>query len=143
MNAGALVRRSSAAEGFSLEVQEAEENFDLSLIAAFEIDVLPQLGDRQISDALVIQLAKVLSHDSRLHANLHGTRSDGCKARATPHKSNNSRDSETVNMGENGIGSTVSGAPLPRGRFSYWCFDQVCLVCSDTATKVRFRSLYS
>lgn len=136
-NADTLMICSSAAEGFSLEVQEAEENFDLSLIAALEIDVIPQLGDRRISDALVTQLAKVLSHGSRLH-DLHNIRSHDSsppptKANANHHKANDSHDFETVDMSEYGIGSTVSGTPLPRERFSYWCFDLLCLVCSDTA----------
>ena len=116
---------SSSAEAFSLEVQEAEENFDLSLIAALEIDVIPQLGDRRIPDSLVIQLAKVLSHGSRLH--------DLRSENSSLPKANESHDFETVDMSEYEIGSTVSGAPLPRERFSYWCCDLLCLVCSDTA----------
>lgn len=133
-NANDSMIRSSAVEAFSLEVQEAEENFDLSLIAALEIDVIPQLGDRRISDSLVIQLAKVLSHGSRLH-DLHNTRSENSSppTKTNANRKSNDHDFETVDMSEYEIGSTVSGAPLPRERFSYWCFDLLCLVCSDTA----------
>lgn len=110
---------SSATDTFPLEVQETEENFDLALIGALEIDIMPQLGDLRIPDSLVAQLAKVLRQGSRLHD------SDvAC---------DESHDFETVNMHEYSIGSTASGAPLPRERFSYWCFDLLFLICSDTA----------
>lgn len=122
---------SSAADGFSLEVQESEENFDLALIAALEIDVIPQLGDMRIPDALVTELAKVLRQGSCLH--------DADMPPVTPtagesppsHKSTPSHDFETVSIHE--YGSTFSGTPLPRERFSYWCFDLLFLICSDTA----------
>ena len=44
---------SSAAERFPLEVQDAEEKFDLALIATLEIDVVPHLGDSRVSDAII------------------------------------------------------------------------------------------
>jgi hypothetical protein len=49
-------RRSSAADSFSLEVQESEENFDLALIASLEIDVIPQwsLSWRKFYDMVVV-----------------------------------------------------------------------------------------
>ena len=110
---------SSVADSFSLEVQESEENFDLPLIAALEIDIIPQLGDSRIPDSLVTQLAKVLRQGSRLHDS--DVNHDGLD------------DFETVDMSEYSVGSTASGAPLPRERFSYWCFDLLFLMCSDTA----------
>jgi hypothetical protein len=106
-------------DSFPLEVQEAEENFDLALIGALEIDIIPQLGDLRIPDSLVTQLAKVLRQGSRLH--------DSDMACDELH------DFETVDMNEYSIGSTASGAPLPRERFSYWCFDLLFLICSNTA----------
>jgi hypothetical protein len=122
---------SSVADSFSLEVQESEENFDLALIGALEIDVIPQLGDLRIPDSLVIQLAKVLRYGSRLHDSEedHSINSNA----PSHHRSQESHDFETVDLHEYGIGSTVSSSSLPRERFSYWCFDLLFLVCSNTA----------
>jgi len=132
---GGILADCSVADSFSLEVQESEENFDLALIGALEIDVIPQLGDLRIPDSLVTQLAKVLRHGSRLHdsdAALDEVNSVGSSS-PSHRKSKESHDFETVDMREYGIGSTASGASLPRERFSYWCFDLLFLVCSDTA----------
>jgi hypothetical protein len=37
-----------------LHVQEAEEKFDLSMIATLEIDVVPHLGGPQVPEYLVV-----------------------------------------------------------------------------------------
>lgn len=125
---------SSAADAFTLEVQETEENFDLALIASLEIDVIPQLGDSRIPDLLVTQLAKVLHQGSRLHDSDVGSGSESpMNDSMSKHRSHDSHDFETVSMSEYGIGSTGSGTALPRERFSYWCFDLLFLICSDTA----------
>lgn len=58
---------SSIAETFPLDVREAEENFDLALIASLEIDVVPHLGDSKIPDDLVSQLGKILERGSKLY----------------------------------------------------------------------------
>jgi len=128
-------RRSSVADSFSLEVQEWEENFDLALIASLEIDVIPQLGDIRIPDSLVTQLAKVLRHGSRLHDSVAPPARDQSvdSSKHSRNKSQESHDFETIDMLHYGIGSTVSGPSLPRERFSYWCFDLLFLVCSNTA----------
>lgn len=136
-------RLSSVADTFSLEAQEAEENFDLALIGALEIDVIPQLGDLRIPDTLVTQLAKVLRHGSRLHdldtVSDEEPSVDG--SRPSQHqKSQESHDFETVDMGQYGVGSTVSGSSLPRERFSYWCFDLLFLICSNTAKGISNHS---
>ncbi|KAF7985483.1 hypothetical protein HWV62_5261 [Athelia sp. TMB] len=127
---GGILADCSVAESFSLEVQEAEENFDLALIGSLEIDVIPQLGDMRIPDTLVAELAKVLRHGSCLH---EADVPNSPPVATTPpsHKSSSSHDFETVNMPE--YGSTFSGVSLPRERFSYWCFDLLFLICSDTA----------
>ena len=132
------------ADSFSLEVQESEENFDLALIGALEIDVIPQLGDLRIPDSLVTQLAKVLRHGSRLHdsdAALDEVNSVGSSS-PSHRKSKESHDFETVDIREYGIGSTASGASLPRERFSYWCFDLLFLVCSNTAKGISKNHTY-
>lgn len=51
-----------------LDVQEAEENFDLSLIATLEIDVVPHLGDPRVPNGLILQLATILQQGSLLQA---------------------------------------------------------------------------
>jgi len=50
-----------------LDVQEAEENFDLALIASLEIDVVPHLGGSRIPDDLVSQLGKILERGSKVY----------------------------------------------------------------------------
>ena len=54
---------SSAADQFPLDVQEAEEKFDLALIATLEIDVVPQLGDARVPDSVIV---------CYLHCNTYG-----------------------------------------------------------------------
>ncbi|KAJ7026944.1 hypothetical protein C8F04DRAFT_1008614 [Mycena alexandri] len=124
---GGILADCSATETFSLETQEAEENFDLALIGALEIDVVPHLGQKRVPDALVGQLAKVLQQGSRLYE---------AELASNPHSpvsSSGSREFEKIEMdGHYENGSTQSGALVPRERFSYWCFDLLFLICSNT-----------
>ncbi|KAJ7472175.1 hypothetical protein FB451DRAFT_1351838 [Mycena latifolia] len=124
---GGILADCSAAEAFPLEMQEAEENFDLALIGALEIDVVPHLGDKRVPDALVGQLAKVLQQGCRLYE---------AEVASNPHSpvsSSGSREFEKIEMdGQYANGSTQSGTLLPRERFSYWCFDLLFLICSNT-----------
>lgn len=118
-------------------MQEAEENFDLALIGALEIDVVPHLGDKRVPDPLVGQLAKVLQQGSRLYE---------AEVASNPHSpvsSSGSREFEKIEMdGPYENGSTQSGTLLPRERFSYWCFDLLFLICSNI-TKGRSISYYA
>lgn len=119
---------SSAVEAFPLEIQEAEENFDLALIASFEIDVAPHLGDKRVPDDLVSQLAKVLQQGSRLYE------SDVEPVVAANPADNTQRSEriDAVDMQKHyDLGSTESGSLVPRERFSYWCLDLLFLVCSN------------
>ncbi|KAJ7187153.1 hypothetical protein C8R46DRAFT_1172029 [Mycena filopes] len=124
---GGILADCSATETFSLEMQEAEENFDLALIGALEIDVVPHLGQKRVPDALVGQLAKVLQRGSRLYE---------AELASNPHSpvsSSGSREFEKIEMdGQYENGSTQSRALVPRERFSYWCFDLLFLICSNT-----------
>lgn len=129
-----ICRFSSVAESFPLEVQEAEENFDLALIAALEIDVVPHLGDSRVPDYIITQLARVLLQGSQLRDEddyqLPSPRSlpDG--------STRSSQDFDKVErFGDHSLpmGTTDVGRFLPRERFSYWCFDLLFLICSDTA----------
>lgn len=125
---------SSVAETFTLDVQEAEENFDLALIAALEIDVVPHLGDPRVPDYIITQLARVLLQGSQLRDEdeyqLPSPRS------LAGGSSRSSQDYEKVErFGDHSLamGTTDVGRFLPRERFSYWCFDLLFLICSDTA----------
>ncbi|KAJ6523337.1 hypothetical protein B0H19DRAFT_1201883 [Mycena capillaripes] len=123
---GGILADCSATEAFPLEKQEEEENFDLALIGALEIDVVPHLGEKRVTDLLVAQLAKVLQQGSRLYE---------AELASNPHSpvSSSSREFEKIEMdGQYENGSTQSGALLPRERFSYWCFDLLFLICSNT-----------
>ncbi|KAJ7102802.1 hypothetical protein C8R44DRAFT_682224 [Mycena epipterygia] len=123
---GGILADCSATESFPLEKQEAEENFDLALIGALEIDVVPHLGDKRVPDSLVGQLAKVLQQGSRLYEVEVGSNPH------SPISSSGSRDFEKIEMdGHYDNGSTQSGALVPRERFSYWCFDLLFLICSN------------
>lgn len=131
---------SSVAQAFSLELQEAEENFDLSLVASLEIDVVPHLGDKRVPDALVAQLSRILQQGSAVYdsevdssiispSNLSGSGSS-------------LRSIQQINVEDKyNIGNTDFGALVPRERFSYWSFDLLFLICSDT-TKGASLTLY-
>src|ERR1700675_1419012 len=80
---------SSAAEAFPLEAQEMEENFDLAIIGALEIDVVPHLGDIRIPDSLVSQLAKVLQQGSQLYEPDHGSEDSRSASPTLPNSSVN------------------------------------------------------
>lgn len=123
------------------EVQEAEENFDLALIASLEIDVIPHLGDVRVPDSLIMQLAKVLHLGSKLREFDDASPPPSPPPPSTPPKkgSRTARSSDSFEKvdvaGDRDytVGTTDSGTSLPRERFSYWCFDLLFLICSDTA----------
>ncbi|KAJ7842842.1 hypothetical protein B0H14DRAFT_3868774 [Mycena olivaceomarginata] len=123
---GGILADCSATEAFPLEKQEEEENFDLALIGALEIDVVPHLGEKRVPDALVGQLAKALQQGSRLYE------SELSSNPHSPVSSSGSREFEKIEMDGQYDGSTQSGALVPRERFSYWCFDLLFLICSNT-----------
>ncbi|KAI0738261.1 hypothetical protein C8Q80DRAFT_1207991 [Daedaleopsis nitida] len=143
---GGILADCSAVEQFSLDVQEAEENFDLSLIASLEIDVVPYLGEPSVPDYIVCQLARVLQQGSRLRsiddedlppspASLPDVQlpRGGKRTSLTGTTSKELNRVEKFGDGSVGVGSTAAGHFLPRERFSYWCFDLLFLICSDTS----------
>lgn len=118
-----------------LEMQNDEENFDLALVAALEIDVVPHIGDARVPDYVVAELAKMLQRASQLHESddepvtpppPRPQQVNGVKGKhpAAPGATSIPRDV---------VGSTVPGKLLPRERFSYWCFDLLFLLCSNVA----------
>ncbi|KAK0441196.1 uncharacterized protein EV420DRAFT_1650111 [Desarmillaria tabescens] len=135
---GGILADCSPAEEFPLDVQEAEENFDLALVAALEIDVVPHFGDPRLPDSLVSQLAKILHRGSLLYESDVGPTSPRSPSPEGAVKTVSPNTAEFVNANI-GHGSTDSGFLLPRERFSYWCFDLLFLICSNT-TKDQERS---
>ncbi|KAG6810738.1 hypothetical protein H0H92_010542 [Tricholoma furcatifolium] len=124
---GGILADCSAAEEFSLEVQETEENFDLALIASLEIDVAPHLGDSRVPDYLVGQLAKILHLGSRLQESLHDAASQDITDIT-------SQKVESIPVHYNS-GTTETDPLVYRERFSYWCFDLLFLICSHTTSE--------
>ena len=126
------------AESFPLEVQEAEESFDLALVAALEIDVLPFLGDNRVPDYIIRQLAKVLQQGSHIRETPDylppSPKSPNTKS---PRASYEFEKTEPFGNPALAEGTTEPGRFLPRERFAYWCFDLLFLVCSDTAKGVH------
>jgi hypothetical protein len=139
-----LLRSSSAADAFTLDVQESEENFDLALIASLEIDVVPYIGDRRIPDILVSQLGKILHRGSQvcgvegesLSIPLSGSSSSALSisSNSTSGPLSPAVQIIPVDIDErySNLGTTEIGKLAPRERFSYWCFDLLFLICSDT-----------
>ncbi|KAH7925996.1 hypothetical protein BV22DRAFT_1111998 [Leucogyrophana mollusca] len=129
---GGLLADCSTAENFSLEVQEAEENFDLALISSLEIDVIPHLGDARVPDYLIAQLAKILHQSSQLYkenSEAQRLESPAVNEPSTASSSLDSHDFEKLDL--DSIGSTSTGVLVPRERFSFWCFDLLFLICSN------------
>lgn len=132
MGANLSTIHSTAAESFSLDIQEAEENFDLALVAALEIDVVPYLGDGRVPDFLVSQLGKVLQQGSQVYE-YDGLSSSSSTPGSPSGNSQSSSGFEKIDIdGYREKGSTEFGSVVPRERFSYWCFDLLFLICSDT-----------
>ncbi|KAI0795954.1 hypothetical protein C8Q75DRAFT_791099 [Abortiporus biennis] len=131
---GGIQADCSAADSFPLEVQEAEENFDLALVASLEIDVVPHLGDTRVPDYVVSQLARVLHQGSQLR---ESEDYEPPSPKSLETRSNrSSREFEKIEKFGDGqlvSGTTDGGRHLPRERFSYWCFDLLFLICSDIA----------
>jgi hypothetical protein len=134
---------SSAADTFALDIQESEENFDLALIASLEIDVVPYIGDHRIPDTLVSQLGKIL-HAGSQACDVEDESSiipltGSSPSTLSPSNSASSPISHAakiipVDIDErySDLGTTEIGKLAPRERFSYWCFDLLFLICSDT-----------
>lgn len=131
--------RSSPAESFPLDVQEAEETFDLSLIAALEIDVVPYLGDLRVPDYIITQLATVLQRGSRIRDDQDylppSPTSPGIKSPRESYEFDKTDKFGDIPPLE---GTTEGGRFVPRERFSYWCFDLLFVICSDTAKGKTF-----
>lgn len=131
---------SSFVDTLSQEAQEAEEQFDLSLVTSLEVDVVPHLGDQHIPDHLIVQLGRTLQIASRIHdldvsrmpygeSSIPTPPLEGPSLRAQMARSTSfdAGDASAI------YGTTNTGILLPRERMSYWCFDLLFHVCSDSA----------
>ncbi|KAG1719544.1 uncharacterized protein EDB91DRAFT_1240566 [Suillus paluster] len=125
---GGILADCTATESLSLEDQETEENFDLSLISSLEIDLVPHLGDARVPDYLITQLAKILHQASQLYESGIDISCPGSPPRDTAKASDDSRDSHDFEKVELDIGTTAPG------RFSFWCFDLLFLICSNVTS---------
>ncbi|EUC64796.1 MON2 peripheral membrane protein, putative, partial [Rhizoctonia solani AG-3 Rhs1AP] len=73
---GGLLADCSAAESLPLDVQDAEENFDLALLSSLEVDVVPHLGGTRVPDYVITQFARILHAASALHVGGPGPKSN-------------------------------------------------------------------
>ncbi|KAH9475059.1 Protein MON2-like protein [Psilocybe cubensis] len=157
---GGILADCSTAENFSLDVQEAEENFDLALIASLEIDVVPHLGGPRVPDVLVAQLGKILLQGSKIYrvedsemspmtsrpSSFSSVSSTADVPSLSMRRGSTSTDATSpavsispplkvikvdVDVNYPDLGTTDFGNLVPRERFSYWCFDLLFLICSD------------
>lgn len=93
-------------------------------------------------DYIVSQLARVLQQGSQLRVtdddlppsptSLPDVPPGSGKA-AEDHFSRDFEKLERFGDGHIGMGTTAPGRFLARERFSYWCFDLLFLICSDTS----------
>lgn len=127
-----------------MDVQESEENFDLALLASLEIDIVPYIGNRRIPDILVSQLGKILQRGSQV-CGMEGESSSMPLSGSSSSTFSTSSNSASfpispaaqiipvdIDEGYSNLGTTAIGKLAPRERFSYWCFDLLFLICSDT-----------
>ncbi|KAH7341760.1 hypothetical protein B0J17DRAFT_647820 [Rhizoctonia solani] len=115
---GGLLADCTAAESLPLDVQDAEENFDLALLSSLEVDVVPHLGGTRVPDYVITQFARILHAASALHV----VGGSGPKSNA---------ESEPW---EDEDATTESMRSVPRERFAYWAFDLLTLVCAVVET---------
>ncbi|EPQ28595.1 uncharacterized protein PFL1_03898 [Pseudozyma flocculosa PF-1] len=116
----ALSADCSAASELPAEQQEADERFDLCLLATIERHVLPVLGGEAVPDDLVRRVGRALISNSR-----------PCAVQAPDVRSGPpANGSHVPTIPSLGLSAEVL-ADNPRERFAYWCFDLAMLACSD------------
>ena len=113
-----------------MDEQEADENFDFSVIACLENDVVPQLGDPRLSDKVVVELGQTLQRGSTVYE-LEDTLSASSTATAGISRAAPGVEQVNVDTQYSELGSSRTGKTAPRERFSYWCLDLLFAVCSS------------
>ena len=125
---------SSVIETFPLEAQAEDESFDLMVVEALKIDVLPFIGDSRVPDHVVQQFANVLQHGSKIWDMAEyrppSPASPGISPPTIPAQLDKKEQFAQRAIAE---GTTESGRSFSRERFAYSCFDLLFLVCSDDA----------
>jgi len=139
---------SSAAESYPLDIQEAEENFDMALITSLGKHVVPYLGDFRVPGTLVAQLGQILQQGSTINQVVDMSSSPS--SLSSPSNLPDLADSQTsahrkppastlvtsfvekveLDIRYSELSSTRTGKLVPRERYSYWCFDLLFLICS-------------
>ena len=120
-----------------MEVQDAEEEFDLAYIKVLQANIFPYLGDSRVPDDLISQFGKMLQNASRLHRldidRPRSPESIGGKTLVEEHhgKLRGLREFDDLDFTQM-VGTTVPMVQLPRERFAYWCFDLLFLICSNS-----------
>ena len=120
-----------------MEVQDAEEEFDLGYIKALQTDIFPYLGNSRVPDDLVSQFGKMLQNASRLHRldidRPRSPESIGGRTLVEEHhgKLRGVREFDDLDFTQM-VGTTVPMVQLPRERFAYWCLDLLFLICSNS-----------
>lgn len=92
--------------------------------------MIPHFGDLKIPDSLISHLARTLQEGSRLQ-DFDLDHSPGPDSQ--PPSSPDGQKETIFSDRDYDTGTTRSGVTVPRERFSYWCFDLLFLICSDTA----------
>lgn len=137
VNTSSSLTHSSVAATFQLDNQEADENFDLAVIASLKNDVVPHLGDPRLPDEVVVKLGQTLQRGSiiyELEERFVSTQSSPTPRTSTSRKlSSISPVVESVNIDTRypELGSSRTGKAVPREKFSYECLDLLFAVCSN------------
>jgi hypothetical protein len=130
---------SSVTTTLQLDEQEADENFDFSVIASLENEVVPHLGDPRLSDEVVMKLGQILQRGSMIYEleemviSTSGSSMSTLPASDSRELGSVSSLVESVNIDTQypELGSTQPGKTVPRERYSYWCLNLLFSVCSE------------
>jgi len=106
--------------------------------------VVPYIGDRRVPDMLILQLGKILHMGSQI-CSVTGETSFIPSSSGSLSTFSNSASSPCIPVSiderYSDLGTTEFGKLAPRERFSYWCFDLLFLICSDTTKETHRRRL--
>ena len=99
--------------------------------------MVPYIGDHRIPDVLVSQLGRILHAGSQafdVEGGSSPVRLNGSLSTSASSPNSHAAKITSVDIDErySDLGTTENGKPAPRERFSYWCFDLLFLICSDT-----------
>ncbi|GJJ14425.1 hypothetical protein Clacol_008689 [Clathrus columnatus] len=109
-------------------IEASEENFDLSVLATLEIDIIPHLGsDPRIPDNVIGSFGKALERASMISVEEEEEDRSAIEYDLDGLKTVNGNGHVAVE------GRSRQPPVVPRERFSYWCLDLLFLICSDVA----------